>query len=114
MPLLTEYQWQTKYDSDSNSLVREFYEPALNCAIRYERSTGFFSAKLLTLAARGIESIVHNNGRMRLVIGCTLGEAEVKAIERGEKLREVVGNRLCDFPLKPTFRKRTDSTLQTS
>ena len=99
---LTDHQWQTKYDSDSSSLVKEFYEPALNCAIRYDRSTGFFSAKLLALAARGIESLVHNNGKMRLVIGCTLGEEEVKAIERGEKLREVVGNRLCDFPLKPT------------
>ena len=102
MPLLTDHQWQTKYDSDSSSLVREFYEPALSCGIRYDRSTGFFSAKLLTLAARGIESLVHNDGKMRLVIGCTIGEEEVKAIERGEKLREVVGNRLRDFPLKTT------------
>jgi len=102
MPLLTDRQWQTKYDSDSSSLVREFYEPALNCAIRYDRSTGFFSAKLLTLAARGIESLVHNDGKMRLVIGCTISDEEVKAIESGEKLRGTVEKRLCEFPLKPT------------
>ncbi|WP_407893703.1 hypothetical protein [Scytonema sp. NUACC26] len=36
------------------SLIKEFYEPALNCAVRSDRSTGFFSARILTLAALGI------------------------------------------------------------
>lgn len=57
MALLTDYTWATKYDSDALSLIKEFYEPALNCAIRYDRSTGFFSARILNLAARGIEGL---------------------------------------------------------
>jgi SNF2 family DNA or RNA helicase len=101
MVLLTDYTWATKYDSDTLSLIKEFYEPALSCAVRYDRSTGFFSARILTLAAIGIEGLIRNNGTMRLVIGCTLGEQEVEAIARGEKLREVVDRSLSNFSLIP-------------
>ena len=64
--------------------------PALETAVRYDRSTGYFSATALTLAARGIEGLVRNNGRMRLVVGCTLAQAEIDAIEKGQKLRDAV------------------------
>lgn len=101
MSLLTNYTWQTKYDSDTLSLVKEFYAPALNCAVRYDRATGFFSARIFTLASWGIEGLIRNNGRMRLIIGCTLREEEVAAIERGEKLRNVVENSLVNLPLIP-------------
>ena len=106
---LRDRQWLTKYDSDSASLVREFYEPAISCAVRYDRSTGFFSAKLLTLAARGIENLVKNQGKMRLVIGCTISEAEVTAIEKGEKLREVVDRHMSAFPLDPRSSYENDA-----
>lgn len=101
MALLTDYTWATKYDSDTLSLIKEFYEPALNCAVRYDRSTGYFSARILTLAALGIEGLIRNHGVMRLIIGCTLREEEVDAIARGEKLREVVDRSVSDLPLIP-------------
>ncbi len=109
MPLLRDYTWQTKYDSDTLSLIQEFYEPALNCAVRYDRSTGFFSARILTLAVRGIEGLIRNNGIMRLIIGCTLREEEVEAIAQGEKLREVVDCSLSNFPLIPENPEEADA-----
>lgn len=101
MTLLTDYTWATKYDSDTLSLIKEFYEPALKCAVRYDRSTGYFSARILTLAAIGIEGLIHNNGIMRLIIGCTLQPEEIEAIARGEKLKDVVENALVKLPLIP-------------
>ncbi|MBE9018009.1 helicase, partial [Chroococcidiopsidales cyanobacterium LEGE 13417] len=109
MALLTDYTWATKYDSDTLSLIQEFYEPALNCAVRYDRSTGFFSARILTLAALGIEGLIRNNGVMRLVIGCTLKEEEVEAIAKGEKLKEVVDRSLSNFPLIPENIEEADA-----
>ena len=101
MSLLADRQWRLKYTPDDGDLVRLFYVPALEAAVRYDRSTGFFSASALTLAARGIEGLVRNNGRMRLVVGCTLAQAEIDAIEKGLKLREAVEQKIGSYPLDP-------------
>ncbi len=81
--LLTDREWKTKYTPEDGDLVALFYVPALDCAVRYERTTGYFSASALAVAARGIEGLIRNDGRMRLIVGCTLDAPEVAAIERG-------------------------------
>ena len=67
-----------------------FYEPALACAVAYDRTTGYFSADALSLAARGVQRLIANGGKMRLIVGCTLDSDEVEAIERGYSLRDAV------------------------
>ena len=98
MTLLRDTAWRLKYTPDDGDLVRLFYVPALLSAVRYDRLTGYFSARSLALAARGIEGLVFNSGRMRLVVGCTLAEEEVAAIERGERLRHAVERTLLRMP----------------
>lgn len=98
---LRDRDWRTKYDSDAASLVDDFYLPAMRAAVRYDRSTGYYSASLLKVAARGVEHLVENGGRMRLVVGCTLGEEEVEAIRKGLELREAVAERVASWPLEP-------------
>jgi superfamily II DNA or RNA helicase len=97
--LLRDTNWQLKYTPDDGSLVRAFYVPALTSAVRYDRLTGYFTARALTLAARGVEGLVVNNGRMRMVVGCTLAEEEAAAIQRGEELRATVQQHLLKMPL---------------
>jgi len=98
--LLVDSQWKLKYTPEDGNLVQCFYVPALRCATRYDRSTGFFSATALTLAARGIEGLVRNDGHMRLIVGCTLHEEEVEAIRKGEELRATVEAHLGNMPLQ--------------
>jgi hypothetical protein len=100
--LLRDHSWKARYDSDMRSLVQDFYEPALGCAVRYDRSTGFFSAAVLTLVSRGLEGLIRNGGRMRLIVGCRLGEAEIEAIKHGLSLREAVERSLAACPLSAT------------
>ena len=69
--------------------------------MRYDRLTGYFSAGALALAARGIEGLVGNGGHMRLVVGCTLEQSQIAAIERGERLRDTVERHLSAVPLTP-------------
>ena len=71
-PLLSGHTWETSYRHEDGDLVRLFYVPALSCAVQYDRMTGYFSADALALAARGIERLIANGGRMRLIVGCTL------------------------------------------
>ena len=99
--MLRDRTWQLKYTPDDGDLVTLFYVPALEDAERYDRLTGYFNAEALTLAARGIEGLVRNGGRMRLVAGCTLAAPEIEAIEEGEQLRHLVERRLVSLPLVP-------------
>ena len=99
--MLRDKTWRIRYTPDDGDLVRLFYIPALQDAVRYHRLTGYFNAGALALAARGIEGLVRNNGQARLLVGCTLEAEEIAAIERGEALREQVEWRLARLPLAP-------------
>jgi SNF2 family DNA or RNA helicase len=109
MSLLPDFEWKLKYTPEDGDLVKKFYVPALRSASRYDRSTGYFSATALTLAARGIEGLVRNEGHMRLVVGCTLKQPEIDAIERGESLRDAVAENLGHMPLQPATSEAKDA-----
>ena len=99
--MLCDRTWKLKYTPDNGDLVKLFYVPALEDAERYDRLTGYFNARALTLASRGIEGLVRNGGRMRLVAGCTLAPPEIEAIEKGEQLRDLVERHLANLPPAP-------------
>ena len=107
--MLTDRSWQIKYTPDDGDLVKLFYVPALEDAERYDRLTGYFNAGALALAARGIEGLVRNRGRMRLLVGCTLEQPEIEAIERGESLRAQVEKRLTERDLAPPDSSTADA-----
>ena len=107
--MLRERSWAFKYTPDDGNLVTLFYVPALQSAKRYDRLTGYFSAEALSLAARGIEGLFANGGRMRLVVGCTLGPEEISAVEKGEKLRDEVERQLTAQPLDPPDAAATEA-----
>lgn len=99
--LLPDRTWRLKYTPDDGDFVSGFYVPALECAVQYDRATGYFRAAALALAMRGVEGLVRNGGRMRLVVGCTLDQPEIDAIEKGEALHAAVGRQLAAAPLEP-------------
>jgi superfamily II DNA or RNA helicase len=109
MSLLCDKDWKLKYTPDDGDLVSKFYVPALECAVRYDRLTGYFQARALTLAARGIEGLVRNNGRMQLLVGCTLQQPEVEAIAKGAELREQLKAHLLANPLKPGSQREVEA-----
>lgn len=92
--LLTDRTWKRKYTREDGDLVRKFYVPALSTAVRYDRITGYFTAGGLALAAAGIEHLALNEGAMRLIVGCTLNEDEVRAIEAGLAMGELLSGKL--------------------
>ena len=109
MSLLRDHDWRIRYTPEQGNLLDLVYVPALRCAHTYDRTTGYFNARALTLAARGVEYLIHNGGRMRLIIGCTLDEPEVQAIEKGQSLRDTVEAQLLASPLQPQRPEETDA-----
>ena len=107
--MLRDRSWRLKYTPILGDLVDLFYVPALTSAVRYDRLTGYFNAQALALAARGIEALIRNDGRMRLVVGCTLESPEIEAIKKGERVRDQVERHLASQPLEPPDRWSTDA-----
>jgi SNF2 family DNA or RNA helicase len=101
LTLLSDHDWKIKYTVEDGDLLTRFYIPALECAVRYDRTTGYFTAGALAAAARGVEGLIRNQGRMRLIVGCTLGEAELQAISKGVELRQALENKMAGTPLQP-------------
>ena len=80
------------YDSEEDNILQDFYIPALSNAVIYNRAVGYFDAKVLTTAARGLASFISNGGYMRLIVGATLSDDEYEAIALGYDTRKTLEN----------------------
>jgi len=98
--LLRNHPWKISYSSDENNPVAGFYIPALECAFRYDRKSGFFNSSILSKVARGLGAMLQNQGQIRLVMGCQFSPQDLQAIEQGYELREALTHRL-DADLQP-------------
>ena len=101
MTRLSEGEWRTSYRHEDGNLIELFYNPVLACAVQYDRMTGYFTADALALASRGIDALISNDGRMRLIVGCTLKPKEQDAIGDGYDLRAAVEAELETVPIEP-------------
>lgn len=87
--MLDELSIKDTYSSSvsSNDLILEFYNPVLECAVQYDRITGFFSPAVLSIASRGFAGLISTGGKIRLITSVQLDDRAYKAIvENGEKL----------------------------
>lgn len=74
-------------DTSSSDLVKDFFEPVLNLAIRYDRGVGYFSSGWLRVAARGMTQFARNGGKARWVTSPILNEADWDAMQMGDAAR---------------------------
>ncbi len=98
--ILREYPWKISYTSNTHNTITDFYIPALECAIQYDRKAGFFSSAILSKVARGLGAMLHNKGQIRLIMGCQFSPQDLQAIQQGYELRDALLSRL-DADLKP-------------
>ena len=66
---------------DKSQLLNEFYIPFLNETIEYRRIAGYFSSSSLIVASKGIEGLIKNNGKMKLLISPELTEQDYEIIK---------------------------------
>lgn len=97
---LKGYPWRIAYGA-SDDRLHDFYIPALERSIRFDRATGFFSSAALGIAAAGIARLLHNGGTMRLLCGAQLSEDDVAAIRKGADPAGVVGEAMAGFLANP-------------
>jgi len=82
---LRDYDWQSIYESQPSNaaahLIKEFYVPALERSVQYDRIAGYFDSGSLAAAGNGIEALVENDGRMRLIVGAQLQPKDRPVLE---------------------------------
>jgi hypothetical protein len=91
---LQDRSWRISYSSNENNPIADFYIPALECAVQYDRKSGFFGSAILSQVARGLGAMLGNHGKMRLIMGCQFSPQDIAAIEKGYELREALAFRL--------------------
>ena len=64
-----------------SQLLDEFYIPTLEQTVKYYRIAGFFSSTSLSIAARGIEGLIKNEGKMFLLISPELSDDDYQIIK---------------------------------
>ena len=87
--MLRELKFKAVYRTESDSLLDDFYIPALSRSIRYDRAVGFFSTAMLSYAAQGVAAFAQNGGKMRLIFGGEIEGSEMTAIEDGYRRRTI-------------------------
>jgi primosomal protein N' len=80
---LTELNLKHCYDSDEDDILNDFYIPVLEQSIIYYRLAGFFRSSSLAVAARGVQGLLKNEGKMKLIAGAVLSKEDVDAIKEG-------------------------------
>lgn len=69
-------------------LLENFYIPFLQETVQYSRIAGFFSSSSLAIASKGIEGLIKNGGKMRLLISPRLSEQDFEIIRSTKSLNE--------------------------
>lgn len=79
--MLDELILKDSYSSDIDNIVKDFYIPTLECAVSYDRITGYFSPSILAVAARGFAGLIKNNGKIRILSSIQVSHETYKAIK---------------------------------
>ena len=90
---LRDIDFALEYRSLQKDVIKEFYEPALRNAISYERAVGFFSSSALMEISYGLQGLVGNGGRVKLVASPKLSEEDQEAIQYGYRSRDEIVER---------------------
>lgn len=81
MSSLTDYPFEDGYSTSSNSLLKDFYEPALGLSANYFRAAGYFSSSLFALAPLAYANFVARGGKMRLLCSPHLSSIDAELFE---------------------------------
>jgi hypothetical protein len=86
--------WQLSYrtstlrpDGRPVDILHDFYIPALQHSVRYDRVAGYFRSTSLAAASQGFSALVGRQGQMRLIVGADLDPDDVRAILHGSEER---------------------------
>ncbi|SFQ94428.1 Superfamily II DNA or RNA helicase [Poseidonocella sedimentorum] len=94
---LSSYNFGRSYHKPADDLAQDFYLPALEASVSYDRAVGFFSSTIFIIAWSSLKAFAKNGGKMRLICSPILSEGDHEALREGysRKLEESTSQSLC-------------------
>ncbi len=93
--MLSDYNFKTFYSTSSDNIPEQFYNIAMQESCEYDRVSGYFSSKALAYYSKGIEGLLRNRGKYRLIISHEISENDYRQIVRGyDKRKEMIAKEL--------------------
>lgn len=83
-----------QYETTSNRLIHDFYDPVLACSVLYRRVSAYFSMQGLALVSTGLEHFRENGGMCRFVFSQQISEEDFTSIKRGYEYRRLLKSHL--------------------
>jgi superfamily II DNA or RNA helicase len=79
---LTDLSVRATYRTGANNAdpVEDFLEPCLAVSVTYDRLSGYFSSRILALAAEGLGRFISGSGKMRLIMSAHLTPDDFKRL----------------------------------
>ncbi|WP_204042531.1 DEAD/DEAH box helicase family protein [Acrocarpospora phusangensis] len=90
--------------------MSDFYVPALERATRYDRAVGYFTSSSLALITSGVDGLVRNGGRIRLIASPYLTSDDIAAISQGYELRDIIDQAVARTLVSPESQETADLT----
>jgi superfamily II DNA or RNA helicase len=88
VPWKLSYRTSTmRPDGQPVDILHDFYIPALQRSIHYDRVAGYFRSTSLAIASQGFSAFVGRQGQVRLIVGADLDPDDVRAILQGNEER---------------------------
>lgn len=84
--MIEKLNLQKVYSSSKDNLLRDFYNPVLEHATKYDRITGYFSPAVFAICAKGLSSMFANGGKMRLITSIEVDRKTFESIKESQKL----------------------------
>ena len=83
MPRLRNYDFRRAYHKPEDDIAGDFYLPAMEASITYDRAVGFFSSTIFLLAWPSLKTFAAAGGKMRLICSPILSDGDHDALREG-------------------------------
>ena len=78
------------WDSDEDDILNDFFKPALERTILYQRLAGYFSSTAFVLILSEVIDFIKRGSRIQLVTSLNLSQQDINTIEQSVENREKI------------------------
>ena len=85
-----------QYRTDRDDLITNFFIPCLSSSIEYDRAVEYVTLKSISTLSLGLQNLVQNDGRIRLITGHRYKSADLNVLSKifNKKNNVANGNRI--------------------